>query len=153
MPAVKVKKVRGNTSPPAGAKPTGETVQWGDENLVVYREPKPWTEISEVVPLMVNGREQWHTGPNGEQKKLKTQRVERKNLSEADRHYEYIIVDRGNGITYKHFNFRSGPEELAAREAEAKRARFEDELYEAMSEAGMDIKDFVKRVVGGKAKA
>lgn len=153
MPALKQKKVRGNTTPPAGATPTGELVQWAGENLPVYREKKPWEDISEVVPLEIGGVVQYHRGANGEPMKVKTQRVEKKGLREEDRFYEYIIVDRGNGMTYKHFGFRETLAEKQARDAENKRARFEDELYEALAETGMGIKDFVAKVTGSARRA
>jgi hypothetical protein len=153
MPALKQRKVRGNTAPPSGARPTGEIIAWAGENLPVYREKRPWSEISEVVPVEVGGAVQYHRGVNGEPIKARTERRQKVGLTEADLYYEYIIIDRGNGMTVKHFNFRETEAETAARESEVKRARFEDELYEAVTEAGMDIKDFVKRVVGGKGKA
>lgn len=150
MAAVKQRKVRGNTAPPAGAVPTGELVQWAGENLPVYREKRPFEEISEVVPLEIGGVVQYHRGTNGEPMKVKTQRVEKKGLTEEERYCEYIIVDRGNGMTYKHYGFRETEAEKNARDAEAKRARFEDELYDALSETGMGVKDFIAQVMGGK---
>ncbi len=94
--------VQATLEPPRDADPTGEWVAWGGERKQVFRMRRPLEEVTEIVPHVINGQVQMHLVA-GQPVKEKTVRVP---IEGAQTHFEFILVNVGNGNVRMERNFR-----------------------------------------------
>lgn len=130
---------------------TGETITYGREQKMVYREPLPHHLRSKVVPKTgPDGNTLWKFH-GGQPVRVQTERVD--TISPDDGAYwrEYIVVDLGNGKADKVFNFREDPARLKAKADAEARERAKDALLDSILDSGLDPSQVIEAVRGVKA--
>lgn len=140
--------------PGIGGEWTGETITYGRDQKLVYREPLPHHLRSKVVPKIgPDGNTLWKFH-GGQPIRVQTERVD--TLMPDDNAYwrEYIVVDLGNGKTDKVFNFREDPARLKARADAEARERAKDALLDSILDSGPDPSQVIQAVkAAGKGPA
>ena len=144
-------------TPGAGGVFTGETVQWGGEEKLVYRELKPEFMRSEQrIMFGENGEAMFHPAPAGATRIPMRHRVETvpeevDGVENPDAYREYIIEDSGHGKGAKIFGFRPDPEQVERKAREAARATKHEELMDVLLDDDVDAKEVLQILKGRKA--
>jgi len=137
-------------TPGAGGVFTGETVTWGGEQKLVYRELKPEHMRSEQrIMFGPDGQAMYHPAPAGAQRIPMRHRVETvpeeiEKEPNPDAYREYIIEDSGHGKGAKIFGFRPDPEVVARKAKEAARKAKGEKLMDALLESDLDPEDILQ---------
>lgn len=122
---------------------TGETVKWGKDTKVVYKELKPLAERSELrVDKDAEGRPMSHYDGSTGRRGLPTRyRVllwpdpndkSQPDLTDPRNWREFIHINDGNGNSSKNFHFREDPAVVARKQQEAERKAKWDKLMDSL---------------------
>ena len=140
--------------PGIGSKFTGEVVQWGGEEKLVYRELIPEHLRTKAVPRVgPDGKELWHFH-GGQPIRPMKERVVDPPDGDPRSYREYILVhgQTDNGKASKNFNFRADPEVLRARQAAAAREEAKDKILDAVLDGEIDPATLVSAIKKVRAK-
>src|SRR5688500_7766225 len=120
---------------PQGAEFRGEYVQWGTKQKKVFWEKYEVAEQRAIVDPHTSGP-MYKRGAGGTV--LNSVMKERVVLDVLER--DFILVDQGNGQVTKHYQFRTSPEELAARARQKRREAALDQLLDKVADTpgGLD---------------
>ncbi|MCK5316324.1 MAG: hypothetical protein KAJ55_00340 [Anaerolineales bacterium] len=132
------KVIRTPLLPGIGSVFTGETIHWGGEEKLIYREKVPVHLRSEVVPqLDGEGKPTWHY-VHGQPTSMRTSRKATMDEGDPKMYREYIMDDLGNGKVSKNFHFRADPETLKRQEAKRIREQRKVDLMDALADSDLD---------------
>lgn len=151
--------------PGKGGKFTGETVMYGGEEKLVYRELIPYGQRSvQEQARDENGDLAWKPVVPGQPPRPQRHRrtlipaeieVDGEMVPNPEAYREYIVIDSGHGVTSKVFNFRPDPEAVKKREKEAARAKWVGELLDVMADQDIDpaaLADAIKQSSAGEVE-
>lgn len=125
--------VRGNVTPPPGARYTGE-LHLGFQPVYAQKK-RDWVRVP---ARDVDGNLLYHLNGDG------TRRAPKWELVEGEEYeVEFVIDDLGNGITTKNFYFRADPAHEAKTAKENRRKEQFEKLLDAIDTSGIDVHDLV----------
>jgi hypothetical protein len=130
---------------------TGETIFWGGEEKLIYRELKPdFMRSEQRIMFGPNGQAMFHPAPPGAERIPMRHRVETipeevEGEPNPEAYREYVIEDSGHGCGKKIFNFREDPEVVERRAQEAAREAKAKALMDALLESDLEPEDILRR--------